>query len=203
MSKIKRKFGSLIYYLIAKRLPPSWSGIKIGQTKLRRFCGRLMLKKCGQNVNIEQNALFSSKVALGNYSGIGINAKIYGDCEIGDYVMMGTELTIIPRNHKIDRLDIPMMEQGFEEEKKVTIGNDVWIGDKVIIMPGVHIGNGCVLAAGAVVTKDVPDYAIVGGVPAKVIKYRKEKKIKTASKIKYRKECHCFEIQHHRTCLQY
>ena len=56
---------------------------------------------------------------------------------------------------------------------KVTIGNDVWIGMRSIIMPGVTIGNGAVIGAGAVVTKDVPDYAIVGGVPAKVIKYRK------------------------------
>ena len=56
---------------------------------------------------------------------------------------------------------------------KVTIGNDVWIGMRSIIMPGVKIGNGAVIGAGAIVTKDVPDYAIVGGVPAKVIKYRK------------------------------
>lgn len=56
---------------------------------------------------------------------------------------------------------------------KVTIGNDVWIVMRSIIMPGVTIGNGAVIGAGAVVTKDVPDYAIVGGVPAKVIKFRK------------------------------
>lgn len=55
----------------------------------------------------------------------------------------------------------------------VTIGNDVWIGMRSIIMPGVNIGDGSVIGAGAVVTKDVPAYAIVGGVPAKVIKYRK------------------------------
>ena len=56
---------------------------------------------------------------------------------------------------------------------KVTIGNDVWIGMRSIIMPGVKIGNGAVIGAGAIVTKNVPDYAIVGGVPAKIIKYRK------------------------------
>ena len=55
---------------------------------------------------------------------------------------------------------------------KITIGNDVWIGEKCLIMPGVNIGNGAIIAAHAVVTKDVPPYAIVGGVPAKVIKYR-------------------------------
>lgn len=56
---------------------------------------------------------------------------------------------------------------------EVVIGNDVWIGMRVIIMPGVTIGNGVVIGAGAVVTKDVPDYAVVGGVPARIIKFRK------------------------------
>lgn len=171
---IKRKIGGVIYYLIARRMPQSYSGLKIGQTRLRRFCGKLMLAHCGKKVNIERNALFSPKVSLGDYSGIGVNAKIYGTCVIGDYVMMGEDCTIITRNHKYDRTDIPMMEQGFEEEKPVHIGNDVWIGDKVVIMPGVHIGDGCIIGAGAVVTRDIPAYSIAAGVPAKVIKSRKE-----------------------------
>ena len=56
---------------------------------------------------------------------------------------------------------------------QVTIGDDVWIGTRAIILPGVTIGNGVIIGAGAVVTKDVPDYAIVGGVPARVIRFRK------------------------------
>jgi maltose O-acetyltransferase len=99
-------------------------------------------------------------------------AKIYGECHIGDDVMMGTDVTVITRNHKHERTDIPMRLQGFEEEKPVYIGNDVWLGDRVTLMPGVHIGNGCIVAAGSVVTKDVPDYSIVGGVPARVIRSR-------------------------------
>lgn len=134
-----------------------------------------MLENCGKNVNIESNATFSSKVTLEDYSGIGINAKIYGTCHIGRYVMMGTDVTIITRNHRFDRTDIPMMEQGFEEERPVYIGNDVWIGDRVLILPGVHIGDGSIIAAGAVVTKDVPPYSIVAGVPARKIRDRFEK----------------------------
>lgn len=176
MKKIKRKIGSCIYYLFAKRMPASWSGINIGQKAIRGFCGRLMLSSCGKKVNIEQNAVFSPKVSLGDYSGIGINAKIYGQCNIGKYVMMGTDVTIITRNHKHARVDIPMMEQGFEQEMPVTIEDDVWIGDKVVIMPGVTVGTGSVIAAGAVVTKDVLPYTIVAGVPAKVIKHRKEER---------------------------
>ncbi|MBE6981891.1 MAG: CatB-related O-acetyltransferase [Ruminococcaceae bacterium] len=171
---IKRKIGGILYYTLAKHLPRSYSGFRFGQTLLRRACGKLMLRHCGKKVNIEYNAVFSPKVSLGDYSGIGVNAKIYGSCTIGDYVMMGEDCTVITRNHRYDRTDIPMMHQGFEEEKPVTIGNDVWIGDRVTILPGVQIGDGCVIAAGAVVTKSIPPYAIAAGVPAKVIRFRRE-----------------------------
>lgn len=174
MAKIKRKIGAILYYSIARHLPVSYSGVQLGQKALRGFCGKLMLASCGQKVNIEKGALFSAKVSLGDYSGIGINANICGACTIGSHVMMGPNVTVITRNHKHDDLTQPMMFQGFEEEKPVVIGDDVWIGERVMIMPGVHIGNGSIIAAGAVVTHDVPAYAVVGGVPAKVIKMRNE-----------------------------
>lgn len=173
MSRLSRKIGAVLYYGCAKHLPATSSGINVGQKAIRAFCGKLMLRSCGKNVNIEHGALFSAKASLGDHSGIGINARINGECRIGSHVMMGTDVVIITRNHAFDRTDIPMMEQGFEEERPVTIGNDVWIGDRVIILPGVTIGDGSILAAGAVVTHDVPPYAIVAGVPAKVIKMRK------------------------------
>lgn len=69
---------------------------------------------------------------------------------------------------------------------KVTIGNDVWIGAGTIILPNIKIGNGVIIAAGAVVTKDIPDYAMVGGVPAKVIKYRfNPQEIEILNKVKW------------------
>lgn len=172
MSRLSRKIGALFYYGCAKHLPPSFSGIKVGQKKLRGFCGKLMLKSCGKNVNIEQGATFSYKVSLGDHSGIGVNARINGACTIGHHVMMGSDVVILTRNHAFDRTDIPMMEQEFEQERPVVIGDDVWICDRVIILPGVTVGNGSILAAGAVVTHDVPPYAIVGGVPARVIRMR-------------------------------
>lgn len=172
MKKIKRKIGALVYYSFAKKLPPSWSGLKIGQKALRAWCGRMMMTSCGKQVNIEKDALFNSRVSLGDYSGIGVNSKIHGTCTIGSHVMMGGDVIIITRNHRFDDVHQPMMYQGFEEERPVVIGNDVWIGDRVIILPGVHIGNGCVVAAGAVVTHSFPDNAVIGGVPAKIIKMR-------------------------------
>lgn len=174
MGRLSRKIGAVLYYGFAKHLPPSFSGMKLGQKALRSFCGKLMLKSCGKQVNIEQGALFSARVSLGDYSGIGVNARINGTCTIGHHVMMGADVVILTRNHAFGRTDIPMMDQGFEEERPVVIGNDVWIGDRVIILPGVTVGDGSIIAAGAVVSRDVPAYAIVGGVPARVIKMRKD-----------------------------
>lgn len=171
-AQIRRKLGAVLYYGLAKHLPPSWSGLKLGQTRLRRLCGKLMLASCGAGVNIEHGAYFSPKVRLGDRSGIGVNAKIYGACSIGKNVMMGADCTIITRNHRISRTDIPMREQGFEEERPVVIGNDVWIGDRVTILPGAKLGDGCVIGAGAVVTGEIPAFAVVAGVPARVIRYR-------------------------------
>ena len=173
MGKISRKIGAVIYYTIGKHLPESSSGIKIGQRAFRAFCGKLMLKECGKKVNIEHGAIFSARTSLGDYSGIGVNARINGTCTIGTHVMMGADVTVITHNHSFERTDIPMMDQGFEEDRPVVIGNDVWIGDKVTILPGVNIGDGSIIGAGAVVTHDVPPYAIVGGVPAKIIRMRK------------------------------
>lgn len=87
--------------------------------------------------------------------------------------MMGPQVFIYTQNHNHDRTDIPMIAQGYEEEKPVVIGDDVWIGSRVTILPGVHIGEGAIIGASSVVTKDVPAYSIVGGNPAKVIKSRK------------------------------
>ena len=86
--------------------------------------------------------------------------------------MMGANVSIFSRNHKFSDINVPMNKQGFSEEQPVIIGNDVWIGANVIILPGVKIGTGSVIGAGAVVTKNVEEYTVVGGNPAAVLKRR-------------------------------
>jgi acetyltransferase-like isoleucine patch superfamily enzyme len=93
---------------------------------------------------------------------------------IGNNVIMGPDVKIYARNHKFDSLEMPIQFQG-KEYLKTTIGNDVWIAANVVVTAGVNVGNHVIIAAGSVVTKDIPDYAIVGGVPAKVIKFRNGK----------------------------
>ena len=95
------------------------------------------------------------------------------EADIGNFVMIAPNVAIISSMHNYDRTDIPMMFQGVVTSKKVTIEDDVWLGRNVVVMPGVKIGKGSIVAAGAVVTKNVPEYKIVGGVPAKIIKDRK------------------------------
>lgn len=135
--------------------------------------GKVLFDYCGSNVNIEKGADFGTGkgISLGDYSGIGVNCKVRGPLTIGKNVMMGPNVNILTHSHNFDRTDIPMCKQG-GNFKSVTIGNDVWIGMNTLILPGVHIGNGVIIGAGAVVTKDIPDYVVVGGVPAKIIKNR-------------------------------
>ncbi len=175
MKKIKRIIGRFIY-LIASHLPESTAKITFGAKALRGFCGHLIMNECGQNVNIEKGAKFASNMKLGERSGIGAYSIISNTTFIGNDVMMARECIINPNNHRIDALDVPMNQQGFEPVRPVIIDDDVWIGSRVIIMTGVHIHHGSVIAAGAVVTHDVPEFAIVGGGPARVIRYRNEGK---------------------------
>lgn len=96
---------------------------------------------------------------------------------IGNHVFFGSEVTIRGGNHRIDLVgrfmdSITEAEKRPEDDRGVVVGDDVWVGDRAIILHGVTIGRGAVVGAGAVVTKDVPAYAIVGGVPARVIRYR-------------------------------
>ncbi len=169
---MKKYIGLLLYNIIGKHLPLSYSNIRVGQKSFRYFCAKLILKDCGKNINIEKNAKFSSKISIGDNSGIGERCSV-AKCRIGNNVMMGRECIIISQNHDFSRTDIPMTEQGFSAEEPPVIGDDVWIGHRVIILPGAKIGNGCVIGAGAVVTGTIPDYSVAAGVPARVIRKRK------------------------------
>ena len=172
--KPARALAIILYNTIAKRMPESSVPRSFGARKLRAWCARHMLESCGQNVNVERHAQFGRGVTLGDYSGIGIRAQIGKQTRIGSHVMMGPDCIIYTVMHNYERTDIPMMDQGYTPVQPVIIGNDVWIGSRVTIMPGVTLGDGCVVGAGAVVTRDVPPCAVVGGVPAKIIKYRNQ-----------------------------
>lgn len=173
MLKIKRAIGYILYYFIARHLPSSTVPYSLGAKHVRRLCAKLMFDKCGRNVNIEHGAFLASGkgIEIGDNSGIGTNCRITGPLSIGNDVMMAPGVNIITQNHEISDITIPMRLQT-AEKKKITICDDVWIGVNAIILPGITVGKGSVIAGGAVVTKDVEPYTIVGGNPARVIRSR-------------------------------
>lgn len=132
----------------------------------------------GRNSIIECTGVIrelGEKLTIGKNVGIAANAFISmrGPVIIGDNTIFGPNVAIHAENHVFSDLNKPIRLQG-ATRKGITIGNDCWIGSGVKILDGVNIGNGCIVAAGAVVNKDIPDYSVVAGVPAKVIKLRKE-----------------------------
>ena len=108
-------------------------------------------------------------VFIGDHTRIGIHCTIIGPVTIGNHVNLAQGIVVTALNHNFQDTTLRIDEQGISTSP-VTINDDVWIGANAVILPGVTIGKHAVIAAGAVVTKDVPDYCIVGGVPAKIIK---------------------------------
>ena len=146
--------GSKIYHSVRMDTPP-----------YRRFwVGRHSVIESFSCIN---NAV--GDVTIGDYTRIGIHNTIIGPVCIGNHVNLAQGITVTALNHNFEDASKRIDEQGIST-KPVVIGDDVWIGANAVILPGVTIGKHCVVAAGAVVTKDVPDNCVVGGVPAKLIK---------------------------------
>lgn len=146
--------GSKIYHSVRMDTPPYrrfWLG---KHSVIESFC-------CINNA--------VGDVTIGDYTRIGIHNTIIGPVCIGNHVNLAQGITITALNHNFEDTSKRIDEQGIST-KPVVIGDDVWIGANAVVLPGVTIGSHCVVAAGAVVTKDVPDHTLVGGVPAKIIK---------------------------------
>lgn len=133
----------------------------------------------GKKIFISKNAFISNSV-INDFSSVGRNTTIV-HTELGKYCSISWNVTIGATQHPFDRISTHAFSYikrfGFVEEdkrfvSKTIVGNDVWFGANSIVMPNLKIGNGAIIGAGSIVTKNVPDYAIVAGVPAKIIRYR-------------------------------
>lgn len=126
-------------------------------------------KRCHVHVGVVV-ASYGGNIKIGNNVRINPYSVIYGHgcVEIGDDVLIAAHTVIVPANHKFDRLDLPIRLQGLST-KGIKIESDVWLGARVTVLDGVTIGRGCVVGAGAVVTKDIAPFSIAVGAPARVI----------------------------------
>lgn len=129
------------------------------------------IRSCGEDLYIGGPCIFGGDVTVGNHCSFnGMQVIGNGKVSFGDYFHSGTECMIITQNHNYEGSEIPY--DSTYVYKTVKIGECVWFGNRVTVVGGVTIGEGAILAAGAVVSKDVPPLAIVGGNPARIIKYR-------------------------------
>lgn len=162
------------YIAIFRHTPEDYRPYALFFPAIRNFLVKQFAMNCGKNIRVKSGADISPNISIGDDSELGTRCLIQSDVFIGNNVIMGPDIKIYSKNHRFDSLDIPIQNQG-EVSHKTVIGNDVWIGANVIILPGKIIGNHAVLAAGAIITHDVPDFAIVGGNPARILKFRHEK----------------------------
>tara|TARA_R110002050_G_scaffold131117_3_gene252868 strand:+ start:252 stop:791 length:540 start_codon:yes stop_codon:yes gene_type:complete len=124
------------------------------------------------NTDVKYGSDISIDLAMGEYGYIGKGAVICGRVSVGRYTMLATDVSILGGDHNINVLGTPIVFSGRPELKPTVIGDDVWVGHRAIIMAGVTIGSGAIIAAGSVVTKSVDPCSIVAGIPAKHIRYR-------------------------------
>lgn len=129
-----------------------------------------------QNVHptsyLSKSCAIHPSLRMGAYGYIGPRSVVPSGVTMGNYVMIGPELLITGADHRFDVPGMAIIFSGRPEPKNCEIEDDVWIGSRVTVLKGVRIGRGAVIAAGSVVSRDVPPYTIVGGVPARPIRLR-------------------------------
>ncbi len=173
MKKVSGILGYLIYLFFGSWMPHYFMGYTFIIPKyIRIVSAKFLFKKCGKNVDIGRNIKLNSHISIDDNSGIGDRCFFSGNVSIGKNVMIAPECMFIASNHNFDRIDIPINMQG-SNSNGIEIEDDVWIGARAIILDGVHIKKGTIIAAGAIVTHDTVGYSVYGGNPAKLIKKRK------------------------------
>lgn len=172
MNSIRLFFKKLLYYFL--NAPRKMEGVTA--TGFSRGLQNVTFE--GKN-RVPDRCNFSGKISIGYATTLGYNNFLHGDIEIGKYCQLGADVAIHTTNHPTRYLSTYINKNLFDGElsklkeiKKTKVGNDVWIGHNAIIVGGVNVGNGAIIASGSVVTKDIPPYTIVAGVPAKEIRKR-------------------------------
>lgn len=170
---ISKKICLALYYLIVSKLPNT-KFIPIFNRFRVWYVSKLLKIMPYHSRTIFENGVYISNCenhSIGRHCHVNENVFIQG-AYIGDFVMIAPNVAILNDSHTYSVPLVPMIEQPMTAKRNPVIGNNVWIGRNAIIMPGVRIGDGSIIGAGAVVTKDVPENSVAVGVPAKVLRKR-------------------------------
>lgn len=134
------------------------------------------LRDCGRGTYIGPRVIVRPNTTrIGGYTFVGPQCWLaVDDLEIGNFVMLAGKVAVVGGDHRFDIVGTPSIWAGRDVARPVRIEDDAWIGHAAILLHGVRVGEGAVIAAGALVTKDVPAYSIVAGVPARVLRMRFE-----------------------------
>ncbi len=168
-----KKISLLLYYSVAYFLPDSnFPGGKAYRS-IREFLCSHFFAFVGKQVNIESRVFVAdgSYIRIGAGSGLGTGSRVYG-AWIGENVIVGPNVVFLKDNHLFGDLTLPIQSQGLSGVEVPIIEDWSWIGERAIILPGRRVGKGAIVGAGAVVTKDVSPFEIVGGNPARQIGHR-------------------------------
>ncbi|HHT7237414.1 MULTISPECIES: acyltransferase [Bacillus cereus group] len=159
----------IVLLSIEKMLPISYYPLGGFAKKFRDFCAKQIVEQIGENVNVEKGAIIHETTKIGRNSGVGVNCVLSRNVTIGNNVLMGPECLIYTYNqHKFNPETLSYEDN--DEIKPVNIQDNSWLGARCTILPGVTVGRGSTVAANSVVTKDVPEFCVVAGNPAKVVK---------------------------------
>ena len=169
-----RKVALFLYYAIGSHLPGLFFPGGTIFNAFRCFLLKHIVPKFGNDIHFSNRVYIGdgSDVEVGNKCHINEDSRLV-NVKLGNYVMIGPGVVFLAEMHKTDDISIPMLEQGNNKYPPTIVEDDVWIGIHAIIMPGLRIGTGVIIGAGSIVTKDVSPYAVVVGVPGRIIKWRR------------------------------
>lgn len=174
---IRQAFFLVLYYAFLRNLPDGYDHPAFQWcNRLRTWACRRLFESCGPGVDVHRRAAFGlgKRIKVGAHANLGVNVYINGrgGVTIGENVLMGPDVIIYTGTHTLGDSETPVQRQQMRYAP-VTIGDDVWLGARVVVLPGVTIGRGCVVGANSVVTRRLPPYAVAFGVPAQVLRKRR------------------------------
>lgn len=154
--------------------------VRIFRRKILGRCRLMLLRSNGSKIKVGSGFYCGSRcyvstgrtVSIGENFYMGNNCQLSCNLQVGDYVMLASGVAIVGGDHKFDDINGPMALSGRADMGTTVIEDDVWVGHGSIILDGLHLKKGCIVAAGSVVTRDIPENAIYGGNPARLIRMR-------------------------------